>query len=270
MDYLELVVTAMPPELEEILVFRLSGLGFDSFATEQTEFRAYIPADLYRKEATEDFFREYGTEFSIRQLPDINWNEEWEKNFSPVMIAGRCFVRAPFHPPDPDAGYEIIIEPKMSFGTAHHETTFMMVEGMLETSFHGTEVLDMGCGTGILAILAAKLGAKSVLAIDNDTWAFENTLENIERNGLTEIGVLLGGKEQITGLFHRILANINRNILLDQIPVYASALEPDGVLMVSGFYTSDLPAIRESAEKCGLNLETYRSRNDWVAATFSK
>jgi ribosomal protein L11 methyltransferase len=269
-EYLELIMKDVPPEMTEILTGKLSEAGFDSFAEEGNEFRAYIPARLFNKAVVKGIIRETGREYIVRDLPDKNWNKEWEENFSPVMIAGSCFIRAPFHEPDPSAKYELIIEPKMSFGTAHHETTSMMIEEMLGKEFSGKRVLDMGCGTGILAILAYKMGASAVLAIDNDAWAYENSIENCERNNATEIIVKQGDVQDITGHFDVILANINRNILLEQIPAYAASLVQGGELFMSGFYESDLPAISDKAQSQGLEFTSFRSRNNWVVAKFMK
>ena len=270
MEYLELILKDVPLDLAEILVYRLTETGFDSFAEEENEFRAYIPKDLFNKKAVTEILKQSGHEYLIRDLPDQNWNKEWEKNFSPVMIADSCFIRAPFHEPVPSAKYEIIIEPKMSFGTAHHETTAMMIETMLGMDFRNKNILDMGCGTGILAILAQKMGASFVVAIDNDTWAYNNTIENCDQNNAPEISVKQGDVQDITGEFDVILANINRNILLVQIQTYANCLIHPGELVMSGFYESDLPMISREATKYGLIYTGHRSKNNWVAATYTK
>lgn len=253
-----------------MLVFRLTEAGFDSFAEEGIEFRAYVPKDLFDRDAIDRIFRDYGWSYEAGVLPERNWNSEWEKNFSPVMIAGRCYIRAPFHDPMPSVQFELIIEPKMSFGTAHHETTAMMIETMLGQEIRGQRVLDMGCGTGILAILAYRMGAAQIVAIDNDTWAFTNALENCERNQTAGIIVKQGDAVDITGTFDLILANINRNILLEQIGTYAHSLAQPGKLFMSGFYEEDLPAIRGEAEKQGLHYSDHSTKNGWVAAVFIK
>ncbi len=268
MEYLELIMKDVPADLSELLVYRLTEAGFDSFAEEGSEFRAYVLQELFDKEAVDGIISETGLRYIVRDLPDQNWNKEWEKNFSPVMIPGGCFIRAPFHESDPTAKFEIIIEPKMSFGTAHHETTAMMIGTMLGKDFRNKNVLDMGCGTGVLAILAHKMGAAFIVAIDNDTWAYTNTIENCERNDAESIIVKQGDVGDITGEFEIILANINRNILLEQIATYARCLVSGGELIMSGFYETDLPMIRQEAEKNGLTYAEHRTMNNWVAATF--
>jgi ribosomal protein L11 methyltransferase len=187
-----------------------------------------------------------------------------------VVIAGRCYVRAPFHPSKKEYEYELVIEPKMSFGTAHHETTSMIIQLMLELDLKGKTMLDMGCGTGILAILAHKQGAIDIVAIDNDEWAIENTKENIVKNN-TVIKAMPGDAKTITGMkFDIVLANINRNILLNDIPIYAKSINEKGQLLLSGFYENDLPVIRKRAEESGLCYQKHLINNDWVAVLFAK
>jgi len=270
MEYLELCIHDIPEEQQDILTFVLSESGFESFASEGNELKAYIPTALYDREKVKLIFIEHRVNYSEKIIADQNWNAEWEKNFSPVEIAGQCYIRAPFHPSKPGYRFELIIEPKMSFGTAHHETTSQVIELMMGMDFTGKKVLDMGCGTGILAVLADKMGASGTLAIDNDDWAFNNTVENIERNHSKNISAELGGIMEVHGVFDIILANINRNILLDQIYYYSDMLNPGGFLIMSGFYEEDLPAIRDCASGNGLRFESYISKNRWVAARFTK
>jgi ribosomal protein L11 methyltransferase len=270
MEYLELRINDVPQAEQDILTGLLANTGFESFIQEGVAFLAYVPADLYLREEVMGILASYSFTFTEKVIPEKNWNEEWEKNFLPVAVAGKCFIRAPFHASEPGYLYEIIIEPKMSFGTAHHETTALMMELMLSMDFEKKEVLDMGCGTGILAILAAKMGASPVLAIDNDEWAFNNTLENIERNSVQGITAKLGDIGDASGTFDCILANINRNILLEQIPVYSMLLRPGATLLMSGFYEEDLPLIRECSDTKGLALDTFISKNLWVAVRFRK
>jgi ribosomal protein L11 methyltransferase len=270
MEYLEIRVHDIPSEQQDILTFLLAEAGFESFAQEGDELQAYIPSNLYDRNKVKQIFKEHNFDYSEAIIPEKNWNEEWERNFSPVEIAGKCFIRAPFHPSQEVYQYEIIIEPKMSFGTAHHETTSQMIELMLDMDFRGKQVLDMGCGTGILAILADKMGAAGVLAVDNDSWAFNNSVENIEKNSSSHITVKLGGIDEPKGDFDIILANINRNILLDQIFYYAKMLNSGGYLLMSGFYEEDLPMIRECASINNLEFENYIMKNRWVAAKFIK
>jgi ribosomal protein L11 methyltransferase len=259
----------------EILIAWLGELPFESFEETETGIAGYVPKKLFDQQQLDETLREISLPVSITfktsVIADQNWNAVWESNFEPVMIAGRCYVRAPFHPAKDDAEYEMVIEPKMSFGTAHHETTAMMLEYVLETDWHGKHFLDMGCGTGALAILASMRGAKSGVAIDNDEWAFENSKENLERNNISNIEVRLGGKEKIgDDQFDIILANINRNILLDQIETYNSVLRPGGLLFMSGFYKEDIPFITEAAAKFGISLQHQREQNKWVAVKMVK
>jgi ribosomal protein L11 methyltransferase len=197
-----------------------------------------------------------------------NWNAEWEKNFNPIVVGDQCAIRAPFHDPF-DVKYDIIIEPKMSFGTGHHETTHMMIEHILASDFTNKSVLDMGCGTGVLAILSKKNGAEVVEAIDIDNWCYLNSLENISRNDCAEISVLQGDASLLKGKrFDVIIANINRNILLKDLSTYAACLNENGSLFLSGFYDSDCELIESSCLKLGLKFETKRIRNSWVALKF--
>ena len=273
--YLEVQISGVAPEDSDLLTALLSGIGFDSFSEEGAAFRAYIPVESYDENQFRGLMDSLSSgqnlKFEVNPLEEKNWNAEWERNFEPVEIDGKCFIRAPFHEPRPDLPFDIIIEPKMSFGTAHHETTWQMVSEIMKIKMEGRRVLDMGCGTAVLAILASKLGAAEVVAIDHDPWAHENALENIQRNNRSNIRVIQGEQEAIpTDRFHLILANINRNILQDQIPSYAAALEHHGSLLVSGFYEDDLPAIRKCAENEGLNYREHRQKNRWVVAHFLK
>jgi ribosomal protein L11 methyltransferase len=236
---------------------------------------AYIPATHFSKDKLKNIqvlgdSKHFSITYSINEIPAQNWNAVWESNFEPIVIAGRCYVRAPFHPTKPDYEYELVIEPKMSFGTAHHETTSMMIQLMLELDLNGNSLLDMGCGTGILAIMAHKKGAGDIVAIDNDEWAFENTKENMVKNK-TVIKAMLGDAKTIAGMkFDVVLANINRNILLNDIPTYAKSINEKGQLLLSGFYENDLAAIRKKAEEYGLTYQKHLLNNDWVAVIFTK
>jgi ribosomal protein L11 methyltransferase len=268
MEYIEIRIHPVPAEDQDILTYFLAEAGFESFAQEGDELQAFIPVHLYDKDKVKQIFSDHPFPYTEVTIPEKNWNEEWEKNFSPVEIAGKCFIRAPFHSSIPGYQYEIIIEPKMSFGTAHHETTSHMIEFMLGMDFIGKHVLDMGCGTGILAILADKMGASQVFAIDNDSWAFNNSVENIEKNSTSHVMVRLGGIDEVNGVYDIILANINRNILLDQIPYYSKMMKPGGNLLMSGFFEEDLPVIRECSLMNQLSFVTFIMKNRWVAAKF--
>lgn len=274
-NYLEFHFTIEPVQpASEILIAELGYLGFESFVENDDGVTAYIPEEEYEEDIlagvhilqSEDFKITY----DLKEIERVNWNEEWEKNFSPILVEDICSVRAPFHE-KPDTEFDIVIEPKMSFGTGHHATTHMMIQHILKNDWTGKSVLDMGCGTGVLAILAAMKGAKTIDAIDIDNWCYLNTLENISKNDCEHINVEEGGAELLEGReYDVILANINRNILLRDMPVYGNSLKPDGDLYLSGFYKGDLPAIKKACNEIGLKFVENFERNDWIAAKFSR
>jgi ribosomal protein L11 methyltransferase len=270
MDYFEFKIDVRSGEKRDILIYRLMGEGFESFIEEEETLLAYIPSHLLIMEKAEPILKEFQVTYECSLVPKRNWNEEWEKHYDPILISDKCFIRAPFHPPLEGIKFEIIIEPKMSFGTAHHETTSMMIELMMESEFSGRKVLDVGCGTVILAIFARKLGAADVVALDNDEWSFRNSLENIRRNNTDMIRVVLGDVKSIdnTG-YDIVLANINRNVLLDNLPDYTKLIS-NGELFLSGFYKEDIPVIIDKAEKNCFKFLTMKSKNSWVALKFSK
>lgn len=270
MDYIEFRIGDISEEDQNLVIAQLAETGFESFCQEPDRLLAYIPSILFDEVKVKAVLGTFHHPFTFETIPDQNWNREWEKNFSPVDICGICYVRAPFHPKVSNYKYEIIIEPKMSFGTAHHETTSQMIELMLQLDLKGKKVLDMGCGTGILAILADLMGASEILAVDNDEWAFSNSVENVERNRAGRITVVKGGIDKIRGKFDLILANINRNILLEQIPAYHESLEPGGFLLMSGFYKEDLPVLMEKASESGFRPVMNISRNRWMAMKLTR
>jgi ribosomal protein L11 methyltransferase len=254
----------------------LGNIGFDTFEELDFGFKAYIPAADFDKSKLEVLLADYQEMFSfsyeITLIPQKNWNEVWESNFEPIEIGDKIFVRATFHQPKPEFEYEIVIDPKMAFGTGHHQTTSMMLQLILENNFADKKVLDMGCGTGILAIMASKLGALSISAIDYDPVCYDSTIENAQLNHVDNITALYGSKEAIPNeQFDIILANINRNILLDQMERYNEALKPGGEIYFSGFYeTPDLDIITTEACKYGLKYISHKKDKDWVAAKFIK
>jgi len=275
MQYKELTIRLTPRDpYADILMAFLGEVGFESFVETDDGFLAYIELDNYP-----DFIdwpdiikdQKVKLEYSEADIAEQNWNTQWESNFQPVLIEDKCYVRATFHPEEKKHPYEIVIDPKMSFGTAHHETTYMMAALIMKYPMAGCSVLDMGSGTGILAILAEKRGAENVLAVDNDPWSFENAGENIANNSCRHIEALLGNAESISGKsFDIILANINRNILLADMASYAETLKPGGLLFLSGFYTEDIEFILPAAEKSGMYLLEKMERNRWTALVIKK
>lgn len=256
----------------DILIAELGELGFESFVENETGLLAYILKCEWRDGVLEDLFVCQNPNFEIswtsKEIEQQNWNAEWEKNFHPIKVGEKCMVRAPFHEAV-EVDYDIVIEPKMSFGTGHHETTHMMLQHILDTDFSGKSVLDMGCGTGVLAILAKKKGAAEVEAIDIDEWCYLNTQENVERNDCADIKVFQGDSSLLDGKkYDAVLANINRNILLEDIPIYTTCLKKGGFLFLSGFYLEDLDAISSKCDAYGLEFEKNIEKNNWVAAKY--
>ncbi|MBZ9731243.1 50S ribosomal protein L11 methyltransferase [Salegentibacter sp. JZCK2] len=273
-NYLEFKFKIEPLQpASEILVAELGYLGFESFVEEEDGLTAYIPAEEYEDDLLAGVHILQSEEFQITyskgEIEQVNWNEEWEKNFSPILVDDICSVRAPFHP-EPDTEFDIVIEPKMSFGTGHHATTHMMIQHILKNDWTDKAVLDMGCGTGVLAILASLKGAKFVDAIDIDNWCYQNTLENVGRNDCDNINVEEGGAELLQDRkYDMILANINRNILLRDLPIYKNCLNKGGNLFLSGFYEEDIPVIKKACIDLGLEYVDHLDRNNWVAIKFS-
>lgn len=273
-NYLEFQFKIEPLQpASEILIAELGYLGFESFVETEDGVTAYIPVEEYEEDLLANVHILQSEEFEItyekNEIEQVNWNEEWEKNFSPILVNDICSVRAPFHP-EPDVDYDIVIEPKMSFGTGHHATTHMMIQHILKNDFQDKDVLDMGCGTGVLAILASMRGAKFCDAIDIDNWCYQNSLENVQRNDCDNINVEEGGAELLEGReYDIILANINRNILLRDLPIYRKCLKAGGEIYLSGFYEEDLPVIKEACESLDMKYIEHLERNRWVSVKFS-
>ncbi len=274
MNYIEYRFSISPLEpWREILVALLAECEFDSFVETENGMDAYVKVELENEseineqiesitEASIDYFR--------TEIEQQNWNEEWESNFHPIIVNDQCYIRAEFHEPKPEIPYEIVIQPKMSFGTGHHETTHLMVEYILETEFTGKDTLDMGCGTSILGILAKKRGAAYTEGIDIDEWSIENSAENAQRNQV-EMTVRLGDAEILGNRnFDIILANIQRNILMEDIPKYIKVLNFAGELILSGLMVPDFEDIKSKCEENGLTFVSRKQRNDWIALKFLK
>lgn len=257
----------------EILIAELGNAGFESFVETEDGVNAFIQKGEWNDNILNDIHilssGEFEIEYTSEVIEQVNWNKEWEKNFNPIIVEDVCSVRAPFHE-KPNTDYDIIIEPKMSFGTGHHETTHMMIQHLLKTDLKNKKVLDMGCGTGVLAVLAEMRGANEIDAIDIDNWCYLNTIENVERNHCDHITAYEGDVSLLSGKsYDIIIANINRNILLNDIKHYASALRSDGKLFLSGFYKEDLDMISEECVKYKLNFTKHINRNNWIAASYT-
>ncbi len=273
--YLAYTFTVSPKEpATEMLIAELGYAGFESFVENEEGVVAYIQKEEWKEGLLESIFVLNSNEFEIRytseEIAQVNWNSEWEKNFNQIQVADKVSIRAPFHE-NPNLPYDIVIEPKMSFGTGHHETTHMMVQHLLEMDLEAKKTLDMGCGTGILAIFAEMKGAQPIDAIDIDRWCYENSLENIERNNCTHISAYEGEVSLLEGKqYDVIIANINRNILLNDMEVYANCLEANGFLLLSGFYKEDIPLIDAKASTLGMTLQKTLERNNWVSLKYLK
>ena len=281
MRYTEVIITLSQTEpARDILVDALGNEGpYDSFMETPDGLKAYVPEtdfdEAWLKEQLAEIASFATASYTFETMPDKNWNEEWEKQHKPVLVeaanGSRIWVRAPFHEHRTDVDYEIEIEPKMSFGTAHHQTTYIMLSYLAELSLQGLSVLDMGCGTAVLAILAKMRGAAKAEAIDIDEWAYENAIENAQRNNV-ELDIHIGDASLLTAdkHFDLIIANINRNILLNDMAAYVAVLNPGGTLLLSGFYESDVPVLQQKAESLGLTLKQQKSRQTWTALRLEK
>lgn len=262
-------------EESDIVVALLSQTDFESFETTSNGVKAYIQKQLINSEEIEGILSdlsnllEYTSE--VKDIEDVNWNAEWEKDYEPVFVNESCVIRAPFHKIQPKPEYDIIVEPKMAFGTGHHETTFLISDLLFSEHLKNKEVCDAGTGSGVLSIIASKLNAKSVFAYDIDEWSYNNTKENLKINKVNNVTIKQGDVRLIQKKqFDLILANINRNILLKDVEFFSKALKTKGQLIVSGFYSQDLSIIVQEFEKCDLKLDKFKNKNNWVAAVFKK
>lgn len=260
----------------DILSAMLAEIGFESFVRGEDALEAYVPQPLFSRSELDQVLADLPLEveisYTVQTIEDKNWNEEWEKNyFNPIVIGDECCIHSSFHQPEGTYRYPILIDPKMSFGTGHHQTTLLILKEILAMELSGKCVLDMGCGTGVLAILAAMKGAAPVTAIDIEEWAYNNAMENVVLNGMTSIRVLQGGAELLgEERYDVIFANINRNILLQDLPHYEAVLKQGGIIVMSGFYLDDLPAIRSRANELGLSFDHLKDMDRWVTTTFVK
>lgn len=256
----------------EILIAQLGLVNFESFVETEGGVQAYIQKEDWHESILEDIQILSSGEFEISYeeevIEQVNWNSEWEKNFEQIEVDGKVSIRAPFHK-NPGLEFDIVIEPKMSFGTGHHETTHMMIQQLLDMNLEGKKTLDMGCGTGILAIFAEMRGAQPIDAIDIDNWCYENTVENAERNGCQFISSFEGDASLLNGrTYDVIIANINRNILLNDMEAYMECLNDGGIILFSGFYKEDIPIMEIAVSKYGLKLDRTIERNNWVSLRY--
>ena len=269
MEYTEIDIRLNPVvPFADILVARLNEIEFESYSEDETGVKAYVQTHLLDENAVKEIINEVAKlcelSFTITKVKQENWNKKWENNFEPVHINDKCVIRAHFHAAFPDLEHEIIITPKMSFGTGHHETTSLVMNEMFGIDFTDKSVLDMGSGTGVLAILAAKLGATSLIGIDFDEWAYENAVENAEINAISTISFMHGDVDAIgDATFDIILANINRNIILQDIATYVKAMNTKSEIIFSGFLKEDIPLILEKSEQLGLELVVSKHKNKW-------
>lgn len=311
MNYLQITIPAADPSLQEILIALLPALGYDGFEQQDAALQAFLPEDQFDAAALESLLESLplqspdstiqpGTRrltYTTARLEERNWNEEWEKSFEPVQVDAFCAVRAHFHTPIPGVAHELIITPKMSFGTGHHATTYMMLDGMRHLDFHGRRVLDFGTGTGVLAILAERLGASQVVAVDNDDWSIENARENVAANHCTRITILKadtipspGADHPLNRLtqapdpaaftpspqpgaaaaFDLILANINKHIILQQLPALGQQLVPGGVILLSGLLENDFEDIENEALKNNLPISVRMTKGAWICLKAEK
>ena len=276
MPYTKVTVILHPynADASDILTSLMGDIDYESFVDTHNGFEAYIQSQHFSRERLDELqipIEGIVFTYEVEEIADQNWNEEWEKNyFQPIVIDDQCVIRGPFHPEYPQIKHQIVIEPKMAFGTGHHETTGMMLKHILDTEMTGKRVLDMGCGTGILGILASMRGATDIVGIDIDQWSVDNTIENCELNAIKNMKVLLGDASTLTNMepFDIILANINRNILLEDMVHYKKVLKSGGCLIMSGYYDEDLAMIIEKAKVNNLKFINNKEQNKWVAALF--
>jgi ribosomal protein L11 methyltransferase len=276
MDYLKITIDISPLQewVCDLLTFQLGEIDFESFVQTDTGLEAYIQSGKFNENTFEETINVFKDKFNFQLKKELiksqNWNEVWEKNyFKPLVVANECLVRAPFHKEYPECRYEIIIEPNMAFGTGNHETTSMMLEAILREDMEEKNVLDMGCGTGILGILASMKGAANITAIDIDEWPVKGATENAELNHVKNLKVYKGDASLLGNeTYDIILANIHKNVLIEDLPVYAKCLNKGGKLFMSGFYIEDLTDITAKAANCGLKASGHQEKNKWVVASF--
>jgi len=274
MNYIEISFTVEEKEIySDIIIAQLNEIEFESYLKTDTGLKAYIQEKKYKYDVLVLLLKElrelFSFDFQIRKIPKENWNLKWEKNFNTVTINEQCIIRSSFHNRT-DYKYEIIITPKMSFGTGHHQTTFLMLNEMFDVNFKNKTVLDVGCGTGVLSILAKKLGSGYTLGVDIDEWAYENSIDNSNLNGINSIDFKLGGIELVNGTFDVVLANINRNVILSDLDKYFQSMKEKSDILLSGFLPKDIKLIREKSESLGLSFISHKNKDQWNLLHFIK
>jgi ribosomal protein L11 methyltransferase len=270
MNHLQVTISTADTDIQEILIALLSTLGYEGFEQQDAALQAFVPEEQFDGGALDEILRPKGLSYSTERIEERNWNEEWEKNFQPVQVEGFCAIRAHFHAPIPGVVHELVITPKMSFGTGHHATTYMMLQAMKDLDFRGRRVLDFGTGTGVLAILAERLGAEEVLAIDNDDWSIDNALENVAMNHCTRITVRKSDNIPAGEPFDIILANINKHVIVCQLAFMEQQLAPGGVILLSGLLIDDIKDIESEALRNNLSISLKMTKGSWICLQSEK
>jgi ribosomal protein L11 methyltransferase len=268
-QYIQIEFQNISAEQSELLIAQLSEIGFDGFEEEENKLKAFIPANDFIGTAVKEIAVSQNLSFTQTTIEETNWNAVWESNFQPVIVDDFVGIRADFHEPITGVEHEIVITPKMSFGTGHHATTYMMIQQMRDIDFTGKSVFDFGTGTGILAILAEKLGASKIFAVDYDEWSIENAAENLKRNSCSKFELKKADNAEGEEYYDIILANINKNVILDNFPALVKQMAPTGVLLLSGLLQTDETDISAAASKYSLKLEKTNMKNNWISLRFN-
>lgn len=269
-EYIQILFSEISAENKEIMIAELAAAGFEGFEETEQSLKAFIPRNLYDEQLFQSIISPLHLTWSKEIIKETNWNAVWESNFAPVIINSFCAIRASFHAPIKEVKHEIIITPKMSFGTGHHATTFMMIEQMSKLDLTGKAVFDFGTGTGVLAILAEKMGAGKITAVDNDDWSIENASENITQNHCNNIRLQKAGQVLTGKKYDIILANINKNVILDNMVSLSESLSVNGILVLSGLLKQDEKDIIQSAKNQGLSSKLTTERNNWICIKLSR
>ena len=270
MDYIKITFAELQPEQKEILIAQLADAGYEGFEEADNSLDAFIKKKDFDKRLLKEISFKYQTPYTSEKIVETNWNKLWESNFEPVIVEDYVAVRADFHQPITNTKFEIVITPKMSFGTGHHATTSMMIRLMRKTDFNGKKVLDFGTGTGILAILAEKSGAEEIHAIDNDDWSISNAEENFKKNDCNKINLIKASDASSKTRFDIILANINKNVILENFTILKDELKAEGIMLLSGLLESDREDILNRANELNLNVKSSLDKNNWIAIQLSK